>query len=179
MLVRAAFRLRIAILKKQVLNIARAYLCEARCDRSRQCLEEHFHFPPGPPHNMPVTFHEFVRTIARMKPADINEHFRPQTLLCDLGSINYTYIGEIENGDEMDFLSLHIGGRTTLNNRTKAQAHKSSELAYPCTEETVESAARLYASDAKFLGYDFTEARKACVQFGQTSLPELADDDQA
>ena len=142
------------------------------CKEQRECLEKKFSFPGRPAlKSKPISFHEFVETLAMMDARAINEHFRPFHLLCEFGKINYTYIGELDNNPEMDFLSLHIGANITLNNITKPQKHDPNQVRFPCSLRTVQLVEQLYSTDAYVLGYNFTQAYNVCTTYGYTAPP--------
>lgn len=123
------------------------------------------------PDSSPVTLNELLRTLLAQGFAKINEHFRPLHELCELSTISYDYVGDIEDLEAMDWLSLHIGSPSSFRNLTSSSGLREKYDPFPCDKETVDLASLLYKDDTMILGYNFDEAYRTCIQDGLSSSP--------
>ncbi len=98
------------------------------CKKQRDCFGVRFHLPALLKKDklLPVSFHEFVEALSMLAHADMNIHFLPSTLLCEIGTIPYNYIGELENLEEMDYLSHFIGSPKLFTEGSSPDAHVCS-----------------------------------------------------
>ena len=46
--------------------------------------------------NQKVSFDDFIESITRQQPSDLNRHWQPQTLVLEIDAIDYGYIGKLE-----------------------------------------------------------------------------------
>ena len=100
------------------------------CKKQRHCFGVRFHLPAllKKDRLLPVSFHEFVEALSVLTPAEMNPHFIPSSILCEFGKIPYNYIGELDNLDEMDYLSHYIGSPKLFTEGTSPDPHVCSKL---------------------------------------------------
>lgn len=166
------------------------------CKNSRLCLITGYnmaHLDRSDP-QAAVTFDEFVRALSVQNPLDLDHHFRPATMLCELNRIPYDFLLELTSQDDADYLAARLNishpfrvapidtalnGTEVYNARLVAKQQSSSRAYYgpqPCTYETVAAAEHIYATDAALLGYSFQAAYESCSRYGLSSPPLITAD---
>ncbi len=106
-----------------------------------------------------ITLLQFLQTIASQKPAVMDIHWMPQTVLLQPGKVRYDVIGRLENFDA-DFAAImqrvapafldKYGTFDHSPHRTGA-AQRIAELVGPEEEELIR---QIYADDFRVFGYD-------------------------
>ena len=61
-----------------------------------------------------------------------------------------------------------MGAGTTFHEFTHPSGLADKYAPFPCTTETVDLAAALYATDVALLGYTFTDAYDTCRRLGRS-----------
>eukprot|EP00053_Salpingoeca_punica_P014508 m.131852 g.131852 ORF g.131852 m.131852 type:complete len:372 (-) comp16474_c2_seq1:269-1384(-) len=163
---------------------------EGRCNFSRRCIARRFSVPvyneSRPGHLTPTTplsFHEFVQALARVPHRRKNHHFQPQAMLCELSTIPYDFVAELDLPADTDLVSHRLGFNTTFQAHFELSESRATyqgavyyggrtHRVHNCTRETVDIAAEIYAIDAQILGFNFDKAYHSCSTVGRTSLEE-------
>ena len=139
------------------------------CNSSRTCFKKKFLIPIDDSITSPLTMTELLRAFLAVPLSRINGHFRPQWWLCQLGEIPYTFIADIDNYHHTDYISRRMGVSVSFRKFTQPSGLAEQLPAFPCSRETVDLAAQLYAKDAALLGYSFDAAYRTCGDRGVSS----------
>ncbi len=160
---------------------------EGQCNRNRTCFRNEFALPTLADGSDPVQFHEFMESLARLRPSKMDPHFRPAHVLCELNRVAYDYIADLTNATETAFISERLGFNRSFgevefekhaHSRNLSQYyHGRTHLAHKCTQATVELAQSIYGVDAQLLGYSFAEPARCCLTHGVTHVNPLSDED--
>jgi hypothetical protein len=166
---------------------------EGVCNFQRRCMKRTFmlHLLRDKDDSY-LSFHEFVGTLFRMSPAQLDAHFKPQTLVCEMHRIKYDLFADLSVPADMDKVSRLLGFATPFSEAKNSELSRfrggalpsstagdnsSSAVYYEgrthlvqnCTVDTVAMAESIYAQDALILGYSFDAAYKACAERGVSS----------
>jgi hypothetical protein len=125
-----------------------------------------------------------------MPVLELNAHFRPQALLCELTTFPYDELVELKNLTQLDLaatksgfskpfsqvrfmlcLDVLVGIIACLQLSQPASSGKGyyggrTSKYHVCTTATVRLAEVVYGTDAALLGYTFDDAYKSCQEHG-------------
>jgi hypothetical protein len=160
---------------------------EGACNGSRSCLRSRFKVPLArPPLGRgraagpgDVSFHDFVLALAKQPPSEMNAHFRPMHLGCELHRYPYSLIMDVGDEAAARKLARDLGLNESAGEfgaRIGALRAYGTERYYGgrthrthrCSARTVAAAQHMYALDALLLGYSFGAAYRACEATGST-----------
>lgn len=106
-----------------------------------------------------ISFPDFVRGIEMMDPNDMNEHFRPQSILTMSDIIDYDHVIRFESlsTDLPPVLSELYGSKpesfAVNENKSPAATSAAEKLAQFYDEDTAEAVRRIFAVDFETFGY--------------------------
>jgi hypothetical protein len=82
---------------------------EGVCQGNVTCFA--IHFSVAIPKNVTtLTFHEFVVYLSVQKPlVTLDPHFKPVSIMCQLESIHFDFIGDLDVKEDMDYISNRLG----------------------------------------------------------------------
>eukprot|EP00045_Choanoeca_perplexa_P000273 m.13620 g.13620 ORF g.13620 m.13620 type:complete len:299 (-) comp10190_c0_seq1:153-1049(-) len=144
---------------------------EGCCNFNNDCFIKKF-VPTMPKKEGVYTFHDFVKALSEIPPSKLNEHFRPQTLTCDLTTFPYDGFVELKNSTQMDLAGKTSGFKTAFSNVSQEYgpvalaSNRRTFKCHACTWETVRIAETIYQEDARTLGYSFEDAYRSCKDHG-------------
>eukprot|EP00045_Choanoeca_perplexa_P004468 m.38451 g.38451 ORF g.38451 m.38451 type:complete len:298 (+) comp12588_c0_seq49:148-1041(+) len=146
---------------------------EGACNYSKTCMIQQFQLTTLQKHVGPkVSFHDFVKAVSDMPVLELNSHFRPQTLLCELTTFPYDELVELKNLTQLDLAAKKSGFKSPFSQLSRpASTGKGyyggrTSKYHDCTMETVRLAEVVYAIDAARLGYNFDDAYASCKEHG-------------
>eukprot|EP00730_Choanoeca_flexa_P003528 TRINITY_DN11435_c0_g1_i10.p1 TRINITY_DN11435_c0_g1~~TRINITY_DN11435_c0_g1_i10.p1 ORF type:complete len:360 (+),score=56.65 TRINITY_DN11435_c0_g1_i10:319-1398(+) len=157
---------------------------EGICRRSTKCVKDNYRFKTPVDDNRPLGFHSFIKGLLRDTPMNLDPHFRPLHLNCELQNFPYDAYVELTNRTAMDEASKRMGFDITFSQyeAEHAKAYAASEYmggrthtVLPCTIETVRLIQILYGLDAAILGYSFDDAFHSCGKYNLTKVPTAED----
>lgn len=115
-----------------------------------------------------LTFHRVVQAIAEKAGVNgtdflVNPHFRPQYQLCQLHSIKYHMLLNLDNlasvPEELSLVQQWTGFAERFQPHITCSAAQRGE---PCHPHTVRYAKQVYGRDAELMGFNFDAAYAAC-----------------
>ncbi|WP_161140950.1 sulfotransferase family 2 domain-containing protein [Propylenella binzhouense] len=114
-------------------------------------------------------FVDFLRTLATgVDPAEFDQHFRPQSIGLFYDSVDYTFIGRVEEADATFKFMNSLGLR--VENKVLGATKKTKRTEDYYDDEAVELVKSIYADDFRLFGYstELSELR----EFGDFLPPE-------
>ena len=111
----------------------------------------------------------------------LDPHFRPQFMLCELHAIRYDFIGDADIKEHTDYISDRLGLGMTYAEYAAQHGDHGGEQGLgreqeplACREHTVVLVEQLYAADIAILGHRFDDAHTNCGRYFQTVPPRNA-----
>lgn len=104
-----------------------------------------------------LTFGEFLHYLEICPPADMNEHWQPQTLVAGLDDIRYNFVGRFEHLEaDAERLTRMLGLPPFFAPRVvpKTDSSQKDILSTYYTAERLDQVARIYAREIELLGYE-------------------------
>lgn len=103
-----------------------------------------------------VTFLEFLKALSQMQPAQMDKHWRPQSLQSFSPYLTHGFIGKFENLDPdlkrlSNLISLDLVTQNTVHNAHKTGAADKIGTYY--TEDCINLIIKVYAQDFKIFSY--------------------------
>jgi hypothetical protein len=142
------------------------------CEKDRHRFKQQYAHNIDDSLREPMTLTELLLALVHEPHPKINPHFRPSAELCDVGRTPYDFIADVENPAHTAFLLEKIKSPYPMPQRNFVHYKVDpADMVVPCTRETVDLAARLYAMDLELFGYTMDDAYKSCKKYGLAHPP--------
>ena len=137
------------------------------CKRSRDCFSQKLHLPLKTDVGVDVTLTEVLHAIYTANTTDINPYFQPQTALCEVDSIPYSYIADVMDADHVGTILAKIQSKMSVYDVLKLTLQEEDvNDPIPCDTETVELAEMFVTILSKCMHLMFTEGSTVVMPRG-------------
>ena len=141
------------------------------CHSKQDCLVEHFNVPLNPNlASSKATLKDVLMALLLVPLHQVNAHFKPMHALCELGQIQYDFVGDLDTPSDLEYIASRIGASDLFREYSSKTGLAEQYPAFECDTETVDLARALYGRDAALLGYSFDKAYDSCGKYGKSSM---------